>query len=131
VGDARGFRVDFGGAFFGVKYVKYNSRIRGAERENGGCGEVIILNTYLNTKWITLEHVGNLGMYNVGEVGRKAGLRSRNAADPLFLAACEQAKLGARSGRSQLGLRGIAGQGIHREPLSCRRLAPMLHLYNF
>jgi hypothetical protein len=53
------------------------------------------------------------------------------AADPLFLAAREQAKLGARSSRSQLGLRGIAGQGIHREPPSCRRLAPMLHLYNF
>jgi hypothetical protein len=59
----KGFRVDFGGAFFSVKYVKYNSRIRGAERENGGCGEVIILNTYLNTKWITLEHVGNLGKW--------------------------------------------------------------------
>jgi hypothetical protein len=40
VGDMRGFRVDFGGAFFGVKFVKYNNRTKAAERENGGCGRI-------------------------------------------------------------------------------------------
>jgi hypothetical protein len=40
VGDVRGFRVDFGGAFFGFKYVKYNSRTKAAERENGGCSRI-------------------------------------------------------------------------------------------
>jgi hypothetical protein len=40
VGDVKGFRVDFGAALFGVKYVKYNTRIKAVERENGGCGRI-------------------------------------------------------------------------------------------
>jgi hypothetical protein len=40
VGDVKGFRVDFGGAFFGVKYAKYISRIKAVERENEGCSRI-------------------------------------------------------------------------------------------
>jgi hypothetical protein len=40
VGDVRGFRIDFRGAFFGVKNVKYNIERKALERENEGCGRV-------------------------------------------------------------------------------------------
>jgi hypothetical protein len=40
VGDVKGFRVDFRGAFLGIKYVKYNGRMKALERENEGCGRV-------------------------------------------------------------------------------------------
>ena len=40
MGDVKGFRVDFRGAFFGVKYVKYNNRMKALGRENEGCGRM-------------------------------------------------------------------------------------------
>jgi hypothetical protein len=40
VGDMRGFRVNFGGAFFVVAFVKYNNKTKSAERENGGCSRI-------------------------------------------------------------------------------------------
>jgi hypothetical protein len=36
----RGFRVDFRGAFFGIKLVQYNSRMKAWERQNEGCSRM-------------------------------------------------------------------------------------------